>query len=63
MIIARIGEVHSAAAELYPGLKHSAVHTVTVEPLPSKSREQSGMHIHHTSNQIWGWFIERQKTG
>src|SRR5215831_7675589 len=48
MIIAGIGEVHRAAAELYTGLEHRTMHALTVKSLASKSREQSGMHIHDT---------------
>src|SRR5262245_21318817 len=62
MIIAGIGEVHRTAAELHAGLEHRTMHALTVKALAAKSREQSGMHIHHTSHQGWRWVVERQKT-
>src|SRR4030095_15434681 len=62
MIIAGIGEVHRAAAELHTGLEHRTVHALTVKSPASKSREQSGMHVHDTSQQGWRWVVERQKT-
>src|SRR5215813_850548 len=62
MIIAGIGEVHRAAAELHTGLEHRTMHALTVQSLASKSWEQSGMYIHNVSHQGWGRVVERQKT-
>src|SRR5262245_13139641 len=46
MIIAGIGEVYRAAAELHTGLEHRTMHALTVKSLAAKSREQSGVHMH-----------------
>src|SRR5262249_27224722 len=59
MIIARIGEVDRTTTELHPRLEHSAVYTVTIQPLPSKSRQQSWMDIYDTPDQGWRWLVER----
>src|SRR5262245_36735633 len=62
MIIEGIGEVHRAAAELHTGREDRTMHALTVKSPASKSREQSGMHVHDASRQGWRWIVERQKT-